>query len=254
MNGNKVFVTLIGPVASFDLKYLEASYSFIIPLFQQTNMLRQSYRLEILRHTLSRDGLLAFCVQSARIARSLLFSDHRMVYALNPSSLMDGDAVERQLGYNVTVIHNLDTISEEEEALLGNNQKYFPWNIKTRLQSGSYCWLGMMECKLANIGWTTRGDRIEAYFFPLTKKNIIISHCATLPQWQGKGLYPVMLQHIVRATSDQMIDRIFIESSDWNRASTRGIQRAGFQMVGTGICKKNNSLLWVEQASCGDGD
>jgi GNAT superfamily N-acetyltransferase len=52
----------------------------------------------------------------------------------------------------------------------------------------------------------------------------------TLPAWRGRGVYPHLLQEIVRQETE--IERFWIGYEDRNEVSGRGIARAGFRVVG----------------------
>jgi hypothetical protein len=54
---------------------------------------------------------------------------------------------------------------------------------------------------------------------------------ATLPAWRGRGLYPHLLQGIIAAEAAEAA-RLWIIHAPENRASCRGIVKAGFAPVG----------------------
>jgi GNAT superfamily N-acetyltransferase len=53
----------------------------------------------------------------------------------------------------------------------------------------------------------------------------------TLPDWRGRGIYPHMLQGIIRAESDSA-KRFWIGHDLDNVASARGIEKAGLPVIG----------------------
>src|SRR5262249_25891834 len=54
---------------------------------------------------------------------------------------------------------------------------------------------------------------------------------ATLPTWRGRGLYPHLLQGIIAAEAARAA-RLWIIHAPENRASCRGIAKAGFAPIG----------------------
>lgn len=54
-------------------------------------------------------------------------------------------------------------------------------------------------------------------------------YCITLPDWRGRGIYPQLLQHIIR--SEQVVERFWIIHQLANVASQRGIAKAGFSIA-----------------------
>jgi GNAT superfamily N-acetyltransferase len=53
---------------------------------------------------------------------------------------------------------------------------------------------------------------------------------ATVPDWRGQGVYPRLLQAILE--QEYAANRFWIIHAPENRASARGIEKAGFQVVG----------------------
>ena len=67
--------------------------------------------------------------------------------------------------------------------------------------------------------------------FPLPPGERYLWDFATLPEWQGRGVYPRLLQAIIRLEADA-VQRLWIGHDADNDASRKGIERAGFQVVG----------------------
>jgi RimJ/RimL family protein N-acetyltransferase len=53
----------------------------------------------------------------------------------------------------------------------------------------------------------------------------------TVPEYRGRGLYPMLLQAIIRAQLDE-VDWFWIGHEPHNLASRRGILKAGFKLAG----------------------
>ena len=85
----------------------------------------------------------------------------------------------------------------------------------------------------AGYGWLARrsgGIEELDYRFDLPDGNGYLWDFVTLPAWRGRGVYPHLLQTIVRQEAG--IERFWIGYQAHNLASARGIQKAGFQVVG----------------------
>ncbi len=55
----------------------------------------------------------------------------------------------------------------------------------------------------------------------------------TLPEYRGRGIYPELLQRVCRILKERGVHTILIATSIENRSSFRGIQKAGFERLGT---------------------
>jgi RimJ/RimL family protein N-acetyltransferase len=60
-----------------------------------------------------------------------------------------------------------------------------------------------------------------------------IAACYTHPDFRGKNIFPVVLQHILRYASEQKIDKVYIAVLPENAASRKGIEKAGFSKAAT---------------------
>lgn len=83
----------------------------------------------------------------------------------------------------------------------------------------AYGWLARTQAELGELQLDLRLPPGECYLWDF----------ATLPAWRGLGIYPRLLQAVLRA---ERAARVWIAHAPENRASQRGIQQAGFQLVG----------------------
>lgn len=105
--------------------------------------------------------------------------------------------------------------------------------VSKRMQSGSIPYLAYIDQVPTGYGWvaTKVGEAIEINLrFDLPPRNSYLWDFATLPAWRGKGIYPHLLQSIVRQESSNF-DRHWILYAPFNLASRAGIHKAGFQSL-----------------------
>ncbi len=57
-----------------------------------------------------------------------------------------------------------------------------------------------------------------------------------------------MMSFITRTLFSQCAEWFFIDCSDWNLPSIRGIEKAGFKKIGYGTHKRNGQLIWHQVA------
>jgi len=68
----------------------------------------------------------------------------------------------------------------------------------------------------------------KCYKFPfMTKTDYQIGPCVTYPDFRGKGIYPIVLKHIVSTMSNGK-SSFYMLVEEKNAASIKGIEKAGF--------------------------
>ncbi|MEO8611299.1 MAG: GNAT family N-acetyltransferase [Chloroflexota bacterium] len=114
--------------------------------------------------------------------------------------------------------------------------------VEQRRQAGHLPYVGYMDETAVTYGWAaTREASIGELnlVFPIAADNRYLWDFATLPEWQGRGLYPRLLQAIVQA---ERAERFWIIHAPENLPSGAGMQKAGFQVVGQLSFQRDNSL------------
>ena len=116
--------------------------------------------------------------------------------------------------------------------------------IATRFQAGKRLYLAFTRGVPVAYGWVaTREGRISdlQLTFALPARNGYLHGFLTLPEWRGRGVYPHLLQSIIR--QEPSFDRFWIGYLPDNTASGRGISKAGFQVV--------SDLVVTDGRACG---
>jgi GNAT superfamily N-acetyltransferase len=102
--------------------------------------------------------------------------------------------------------------------------------IEHRLEHGNACYIARLHGASAAYGWVAAADADIGELvlpFRLHGSNRYLWDFQTLPEWRGRGIYPLLLQAIL---TDQRSEshRFWIITAPENRASARGIDKAGF--------------------------
>jgi GNAT superfamily N-acetyltransferase len=128
----------------------------------------------------------------------------------------------------------LDILSDRTEA-----------EIQQRISDGHRPYLAMINGQPAAYGWSAweraeigeLGVRLE-----LPDRERYLWDFMTLPDWRGRGIYPHMLQGIIRA---EMADarRFWIGHDLDNVASARGIEKAGLPVIGEVWVRKGEPVF-----------
>jgi RimJ/RimL family protein N-acetyltransferase len=105
---------------------------------------------------------------------------------------------------------------------------------RSRLRDGHRAYLAIVGSEVIGCGWSaTRRAEIGVLdlSFELPPGNRYLWDFVTFPAWRGRGVYPRLLQAILAAEGSEA-SRFWI-GYDWdNVASARGVEKAGFQVVG----------------------
>jgi GNAT superfamily N-acetyltransferase len=104
--------------------------------------------------------------------------------------------------------------------------------VAQRFAAGHTCYVAFLAQTPVAYGWVARTHaelgELQLHL-RLPAGECYLWDFATLPAWRGLGIYPRLLQAILRA---ERAARVWIAHAPENRASQRGIRHAGFQMVG----------------------
>jgi GNAT superfamily N-acetyltransferase len=121
-----------------------------------------------------------------------------------------------------------------DETVLARLGRLDPSEIRRRLAAGHRPYVGYLAETAVAYGWvaTRCADIGElGLAFRLPRRNRYLWDFATLPQWRGRGVYPHLLQAILRQELPQA-DAFWIIRAPENGPSGAGIGKAGFTAVG----------------------
>lgn len=103
----------------------------------------------------------------------------------------------------------------------------------------------------AAFGWVAMGKaRIGElnHEFILPPKHRYLWNFRTLPEFRGLGIYPLLLQHIL-TTEQNKSDCLWIMHAPENKASQRGITKAGFRLVGKVSVVNGNEVIFDSEGN-----
>ncbi len=182
-----------------------------------------------------------------RMARSRFFGLYGPVYSLEKSEVHKRQTAPAPDCRVSSYDRWCDIDAPIREALSHHGDQIW-WDTEQLLSNGGQMWIGSVSGEPASLGWSWPGDKVRAYFFPLTSSCVLLSHFVTFPAFRGRGLYVALLVHIVQALTARGAERFFIHCADWNTASLHGIERVGFRRIGFGIARRNKHLVWYPRS------
>ncbi|MGE3270494.1 MAG: GNAT family N-acetyltransferase [Chloroflexota bacterium] len=102
-----------------------------------------------------------------------------------------------------------------------------------RLSDGNTLYAAYLAGQPAGYGWLARqvGRISELHLsFTMPPGNAYLWDFVTAPAYRGRGVYPHLLQAIL--AEEDALTRFWIGYEAHNTASARGIEKAGFQVIG----------------------
>lgn len=129
--------------------------------------------------------------------------------------------------------------STEDTALLARLSDLTEQEAARRIEAGNHAYVAFVHDNPVAYGWSAwkRAEIGElGVDLLLPEGNRYLWDFYTLPDWRGYGIYPLMLQEIIRREVDDA-ERFWIGHDRGNIASAKGIERAGFPVIGE---------VWIE--------
>lgn len=105
--------------------------------------------------------------------------------------------------------------------------------VVLRFQGGHRPYAAFLDDEPVAYGWAAlQSGGIEEldFSFEVPPDDCYLWDFVTLPDWRGRGIYPHLLQAILR--QEDAVSRFWIGYEAGNEASARGIAKAGFGVVG----------------------
>lgn len=110
-------------------------------------------------------------------------------------------------------------VTEVARRLHEGHQPYVAW---ANDQPVAYGWVATQMAHIGELEVTLALPDTDRYLWDF----------ATLPAWRGQGIYPRLLQAIVKAEANtKTVARFWIIAAPENRASSAGIAKAGFTNI-----------------------
>lgn len=103
-------------------------------------------------------------------------------------------------------------------------------DMEARLNNGNEAYLGYLDQTPVAYGWSARKTGVikeVGLEWPIPPGERHLWDFKTRPEWRGLGVYPHLLQAIIRQERE-VVKRFWIGHQAGNEASRRGIIKAGF--------------------------
>jgi ribosomal protein S18 acetylase RimI-like enzyme len=194
----------------------------------------------------SRHGLRSTAHRLGLELRRGLFSNHQVLFCCDLTHVLPPEArpslvkVERKKSY--AELNPLDL----HEMIAFWNPKLAQQRIEERFCQGAVLWLIKSEERLAGYGWTLRGGTVESHYFPLSQDDVHFFDFHVFPQYRGRGINPLLVNHILRSLAADGRRRAFIEAAEWNQRQLSSLGRTPFRCFGRAMkwTVLHHTLVW----------
>jgi RimJ/RimL family protein N-acetyltransferase len=113
-----------------------------------------------------------------------------------------------------------------------------PWELQCDIYDGVQDFFVHTDgAQIAHISWLYYRDDPNR-ILQLADSECEVKFCLTRPEFRGRGLYPAALTTIQQYLRQRGYKRCFICVKEGNEPSIRGIEKAGFQRVGSTRVRK----------------
>jgi GNAT superfamily N-acetyltransferase len=139
----------------------------------------------------------------------------------------------------------------DDEGLLAQLNRLDMASLQARIGEGNHAYLAFVHGTPVAYGWcATQTARIIelALEWPMGAEDRNLWDFATLPEWRGRGVYPRLLQAILRAEAAEA-QRFWIGHVADNTASRQGILKAGFQPTFVIVMTAQGEARWIARGN-----
>ena len=124
--------------------------------------------------------------------------------------------------------------ASRDESLIAHINRLAPDEVHRRITMGHQPYIAFVEQAPVGYGWMATQEASIGELglqFELPETDRYLWDFATLPEWQGYGIYPRLLQHILMQQSSTF-ERVWIIHAPENSPSGAGMTKAGLLPIG----------------------
>lgn len=134
--------------------------------------------------------------------------------------------------------------------LLARLHNLEPAKIEARLEDANTAFVAYLKDAPAGYGWSgAKSVGVADLFWPIPPLNRGLWDFFTLEEWRGYGIYPHLLQAILRREQGET-EKFWLGHRVDNYASRRGIEKAGFHLVNYVFLRRSGSCDWCPGEAC----
>lgn len=190
------------------------------------------YKIELLKRSFTKSPSLCL-KQLYQMFRDKVFGPRFLVYTAAKSTLRSGNLSYPE-GFTIQSFDNWLQVDPFFRKIIQKELKDEYWGRLEWCDLGWRLWIGSFDGQPAIVSWTRSGKQSTDFFFPLTDDCILIWQTVTFQKFRGRGIFSILLQHIIKTMCDQGIEIVYCSCRDFNYPSMNAIVKAGFTFIGYG--------------------
>jgi hypothetical protein len=196
---------------------------------------------------LTRHGLLATFRRSGLAVRRALSSNRCVVFCCD-LPLEKSWRVKLPNALNVELKKNDTELDPRDLRKITEfwNPKLSLRNMRERFGHGAWLWIVKSEGQVAAWGWSLRGRTIEPHYFRLGPNDVHLFDFLVFPEFRGRAINPMLVNHILCSLDTTRTGRVFIEAAEWNREQLASLKKTPFCRLGCArkITVLHRTIVW----------
>lgn len=116
------------------------------------------------------------------------------------------------------------------QAIIANQDQRALEKDEREIRDHSLMWVAIVDDKVASACHSRKGKFFRTWFVPLNDDDIVLFRARTYPEFRGRGIIPSIYRHIMHQELPESA-RAFADCAEYNKASRRSLEKAGFQLV-----------------------
>jgi GNAT superfamily N-acetyltransferase len=145
---------------------------------------------------------------------------------------------------NLSLLAGFRVEASRDEPLIAQINQLAQHQVRQRMDTGHQPYLAYVQQAPVGYGWmATQAASIGelGLHFALPAADRYLWDFATLPEWQGYGIYPRLLQHILMQQAST-VERVWIIHAPENSPSGVGMTKAGLLPIGQLSFRSNGGV------------
>ena len=136
--------------------------------------------------------------------------------------------------YSIVCRRSYNEITESELQTLTyyRGEKIVLAQIDDHFSKGACLWLIAIEEKVVGMVWTIRQKTLKPYYWPMTPYDVHLFDNEVFPDFRGRGINPLFIDHLLFKLKKEGLVRAFIETRELNGPEIRSLSKTCFNELG----------------------
>lgn len=213
-----------------------------------TNPFRQRYRVALLRGAMQR-GIVPFLQQGWLIIADKFFRHKELVFRLAAEDVPKGD-VSLPDDLCFSEVSHWEDLPQDFREVVSDPSNGFQWNGRDWFEQNRRLWIGVLDGKVAVLGWWVDAVVANIYFFPIPHNSELLIHAIVLPQFRGRNFQILLWWTLMQVRVQNGILAFYVHARDYNTPSLRTIEKLGFKYIGyRRISRLTRKRIWCPVTS-----